>query len=169
MASLFDRFMGRKEPSSAEIAKERLKLVLVTDRSNLSPEKLSEMQAEIINVIKRYLSIEDTDVQIKYEQRDRKNYLVADISLNRDRNYGAFEAPAVPGSLADDALWEDAPAEPEDAPAEAGDAPSESDESAAESGKAAPDVAEANAASDAAANAAESGAVAEDAPPDEPD
>ncbi len=117
MASLFDRFMGRKEPSSAEIAKERLKLVLVTDRSNLSPEKLGEMQAEIINVIKRYLNIDDTDVQIKYEQRDRKNYLVADISLNRDHNYAAFEAPAQPGSLADEMLWQDAPTpEPDDAP-----------------------------------------------------
>jgi len=120
MASLFDRFMGRKEPSSAEIAKERLKLVLVTDRSNLSPEKLGEMQAEIIGVIKRYLNIEDTDVLIKYEQRDRKNYLVADISLNRDHNYAALEAPAAPGSVADDAVWEDAPESPADDAADAG-------------------------------------------------
>ena len=45
MSSLFERLKGRREPTSAEIAKERLKLVLVTDRSNLSPEKLGEMQA----------------------------------------------------------------------------------------------------------------------------
>lgn len=93
MASLFDRFRGRKEPTSAEIAKERLKLVLVTDRSNLSPEKLEEMQREIIHVIKRYIPIDEMEVQINIEQRERKHYLVADVPLNRNPNYGAIEAP----------------------------------------------------------------------------
>jgi cell division topological specificity factor len=89
MSSLFERFKGRREPSSAEIAKERLKLVLVTDRSNLSPDKLQAMQGEIIGVIKRYIPIDDADVHIKLEQRDRKNYLVADIPLYRDHTYQA--------------------------------------------------------------------------------
>jgi hypothetical protein len=46
MSSLFERFKGRREPSSAEIAKERLKLVLVTDRSNLSPDKLQRCRRD---------------------------------------------------------------------------------------------------------------------------
>jgi cell division topological specificity factor len=89
MSSLFERLKGKREPSSAEIAKERLKLVLVTDRSDLSPEKLEEMQREIIDVIRRYIPIDDADVLIKLEQRDRKNYLVADIPLYRDHTYQA--------------------------------------------------------------------------------
>lgn len=93
MASLFDRIRGRKEPTSAEIAKERLKLVLVTDRSNLSPEKLEEMQREIILVIKRYIPINEMEVQINIEQRERKHYLVADVPLSRSPNYGALDAP----------------------------------------------------------------------------
>lgn len=101
MASLFDRFRGRKQPSSAEIAKERLQLVLVTDRSNLSPEKLEEMQREIIDVIKRYIPIDAMEVQINIEQRQRKHYLVADVPLNRDPNYGAIDAPE--GGAAPDA------------------------------------------------------------------
>jgi cell division topological specificity factor len=89
MSSLFERFKGKREPTSAEIAKERLKLVLVTDRSDLSPDKLEEMQREIIDVIRRYIPIDDADVLIKLEQRDRKNYLVADIPLYRDHTYQA--------------------------------------------------------------------------------
>ncbi|MCD4685676.1 MAG: cell division topological specificity factor MinE, partial [Anaerolineae bacterium] len=84
MTSFFDRFKGRKEPTSAELAKQRLQLVLVTDRSNLSQEKLEEMQSEIIKVIKRYVTIDDMEVQINFEQRDRKYHLVADIPLHRD-------------------------------------------------------------------------------------
>lgn len=96
MASFFDRFKGRKEPTSAELAKQRLQLVLVTDRSNLSPEKLEEMQNEIIKVIKRYVTIDDMEVRINFEQRDRKYHLLADIPLHRDPNYGAIEAPEPP-------------------------------------------------------------------------
>lgn len=99
MSSLFGRIKGRREPTSAEIAKERLKLVLVTDRSDLSPEKLEEMQTEIIAVIKRYIPIDDADVLIKLEQRDRKNYLVADIPLYRDHTYRAAEAAAPDGAV----------------------------------------------------------------------
>jgi cell division topological specificity factor len=87
MASFLDRLLGRREPSSAAMARERLKLVLVTDRSNLSPEALTQMQAEIIEVIKRYISIDETHVNISYEQRNRKNYLVADVALTRDQMY----------------------------------------------------------------------------------
>lgn len=89
MASFLERLLGRREPTSAEIARERLKLVLVTDRSDLSPEKLAQMQTEIIDVIRRYLQIDEQQVHIKLEQRERSNYLVADIPLARDHpSYG---------------------------------------------------------------------------------
>jgi cell division topological specificity factor len=101
MASFFDRFKGRKEPTSAEMAKQRLQLVLVTDRSNLSQEKLEEMQEEIIKVIKRYVTIDDMEVRLSFEQRDRKYHLVADIPLHRDPNYGAIEAPGPPETQGD--------------------------------------------------------------------
>ena len=87
MSSLFDRFKGKREPRSAEIAKERLQLVLVSDRSHLSPEKLEALQTDILVVIKRYIDIDDLDMEIKFEQRDRKHYLVADIPLHQDHVY----------------------------------------------------------------------------------
>jgi cell division topological specificity factor len=120
--------MGRKEPTSAEIAKERLKLVLVTDRSNLSPERLTQMQAEIIQVIKRYIHINEMEVQIKIEQRDRKHYMVADIPLHREHAYEAMDGsdllpeadvrrPASPEpAAADPPSAESLPDEPETAP-----------------------------------------------------
>lgn len=98
MTSLLGRFKGRREPTSAEIAKERLKLVLVSDRSDLAPEKLHEMQTAIIDVIKRYIRIDEMEVQIKFEQRDRKNYLVADIPLQRERAYEALAGAPEPAN-----------------------------------------------------------------------
>jgi len=96
MTSLFERFKGRRELTSAEIAKERLKLVLVSDRSDLTPEKLHEMQTAIIDLIKSYIRIDEMEVQIKFEQRDRKNYLVADIPLQREHAYEALAGSPEP-------------------------------------------------------------------------
>ncbi|MEW6580254.1 MAG: cell division topological specificity factor MinE [Chloroflexota bacterium] len=117
MTSLFERFKGRREPTSAEIAKERLKLVLVSDRSDLAPEKLHEMQTAIIDVIKHYIRIDEMEVQIKFEQRDRKNYLVADIPLQRERAYEALAASPEPSNdseAEEDSEPPETAAEPED-------------------------------------------------------
>ncbi len=135
MSSFLDRFRGRREPTSAEIAKERLKLVLVTDRSDLSPEKLRALQGEILDVIKRYIAIDEMEVQIKLEQRDRKNYLVADIPLHRDHAYAHLppnemdsQSAATQAEQLSAELAEPAPAEKDEEEDEAEDAALEVDE-----------------------------------------
>ena len=81
MTSLFERFFSRTQQKTAKTAKERLQFVLVTDRSQLSPEDLRQMQAEILGVIRKYVRINENDVDMKLEARERSNYLVADIPL----------------------------------------------------------------------------------------
>ena len=84
MSSLWDRLLGRRAKGSGATAKQRLQLVLVTDRSNLSPEKLQQMKDEIIAVISKYVNIAPEKVAINLEQRERDNWLVADIPLLRE-------------------------------------------------------------------------------------
>jgi cell division topological specificity factor len=84
MGNLLDRLLGRRNKGSGALAKQRLQLVLVTDRSNLSPEKLQQMKDEIIAVISKYVNISPDKVAINVEQRERDNWLVADIPLLRE-------------------------------------------------------------------------------------
>lgn len=82
MSNFLDRLLGRKPTKgSAQIAKERLQFVLVTDRSQLTPEQMRQMQAEILAVIRKYCRIQEDAVEMKVEPRERMNYLVADIPL----------------------------------------------------------------------------------------
>ncbi len=81
MTGLFERFFGRGKDRSAKRAMERLQFVLVTDRSQLSPEQLRQMQAEILGVIRKYCHIDEGAAEMKLEMRERMNYLVADIPL----------------------------------------------------------------------------------------
>ena len=83
MSNLWDRLLGRRNRGSGATAKQRLQLVLVTDRNNLPPEKLQQMKDEIIAVISKYVSISPDKVEINVEQRERDNWLVADIPLLR--------------------------------------------------------------------------------------
>lgn len=82
MSGLFDRMRGRnKDQSSAQKAKERLQLILVHDRINMTPEKLEEMKAEILAVISKYVSIAMDSVEIALTQRGDRNHnlLIAEI------------------------------------------------------------------------------------------
>jgi cell division topological specificity factor len=81
MQNFFDRLLRRRSPGSGAIAKERLQLVLVTDRSELTPEKMQQMKDEIIEVICKYVNVVRDKVEINFEQRQRDNWLVADIPL----------------------------------------------------------------------------------------
>jgi cell division topological specificity factor len=81
MQQFLDRWFRRRQPGSGSIAKERLQLVLVTDRSELTPEKMKQMKDEIIDVICKYVNVVREKVEINFEQRQRDNWLVADIPL----------------------------------------------------------------------------------------
>lgn len=81
MHQFFERLLRRRQPGSGSIAKERLQLVLVTDRSELTPEKMQQMKDEIIDVICKYVNVMRDKVEINFEQRQRDNWLVADIPL----------------------------------------------------------------------------------------
>jgi cell division topological specificity factor len=85
MSNFMDRFMGKRS-APAQSAKDRLKFVLVADRTTLSPEDLRQMQSEILEVIRKYCRVKEDEVEMKFEQRERENYLVADIPLRAGRD-----------------------------------------------------------------------------------
>jgi len=82
MMKFFERLLGRRyEPSSGEVAKERLRLVLAHDRTSISPALLDTLKDEIITVISRHVAIDAESVQVTFSQSARESRLVADIPL----------------------------------------------------------------------------------------
>jgi len=81
MGTFIDRILGR-EKSSAKQAKERLKLVLIHDRTDLNPGTLETLKDELIDVISRHVDINPATVNIKMTQDGRQQRLIADIPLN---------------------------------------------------------------------------------------
>jgi len=77
---LFNRMFGRK-PHSASSAKERLQLVLIHDRTDLSPAALEAMKDDLIQAISRYIDIDPETVHIELATEGRSQRLVADIPI----------------------------------------------------------------------------------------
>jgi cell division topological specificity factor len=77
--SFFERLFGRK--NSAESAKERLQLVLIHDRTDLTPAELDSLRDDLIATISRHVEIEAQSVKIGMEHDGRSQRLVADIPL----------------------------------------------------------------------------------------
>ncbi|HEX2993573.1 MAG TPA: cell division topological specificity factor MinE [Anaerolineales bacterium] len=81
--SLFDRFFGKK--NSADNAKERLQLVLIHDRTDLTPAELDSLKDDLIAAISRHVEIDAQAMQIGVQHDGRSQRLVADIPLKAAR------------------------------------------------------------------------------------
>lgn len=79
MANWFTRLAGHGR--SAKLAKDRLKLVLIHDRTDLTPAIIDKLKDELIEVISRHVSINPAKVKIKITHDGREQRLVADIPL----------------------------------------------------------------------------------------
>jgi cell division topological specificity factor len=80
--------------SSKDIAKERLKLVLIHDRANVSPQFLEMIKGELIKVISDYMEIDEEGLEIKLTRTKREiddstvPALVANIPIKRMKDKG---------------------------------------------------------------------------------
>lgn len=59
-----------KTMSSKDAAKERLHLVLMQDRANVSADFLDLMRQEIIDVIKKYIEVDESEIDVRLTNRD---------------------------------------------------------------------------------------------------
>jgi cell division topological specificity factor len=81
--SFFERLFGKK--NSAESAKERLQLVLIHDRTDLTPAELDSLKDDLIATISRHVEIDAAAMQIGLEHDGRSQRLIADIPLKAAR------------------------------------------------------------------------------------
>ena len=79
-----DNFINRifsREPSSADEAKERLRLVLINDRTDLSSTALESLKDDLLDVLSKYIQIDPKAMRIDITQDGRQQRLIADIPI----------------------------------------------------------------------------------------
>jgi cell division topological specificity factor len=66
---------------SGKIAKDRLQLVLMHDRSDISPEMMENLRRDLIAVIRNYVEIDENRIELDLEREDSSVALVANIPV----------------------------------------------------------------------------------------
>lgn len=88
--TMLNFFRRNRETTSADAAKERLQILLSHERTDRSsPDYLPMLQRDILEVIKRYMTVGGDSVDIKLERGDELSTLEINIELP-----GAEKLPA---------------------------------------------------------------------------
>lgn len=81
--SFFTFFAGEKK-KSANVAKERLQIILAHERSGRNasePDYLPALQRELLAVISKYIKINPNDIKVNLERQDNLEVLEVKIEL----------------------------------------------------------------------------------------
>ena len=91
--NFFKKFSKNEEESkSKDTAKERLHLVLMQDRANVSADFLEMMKQEIIEVIKKYIEVDEKEIDVKLTNKTNEDgsvgapALYANIPISKIKN-----------------------------------------------------------------------------------
>ena len=83
MLDLIQKFFSKESSGSKDIAKERLRLVLVHDRVNVSPQLMEVLKGDMIRVISNYMEINEKEMEVNLTSTPSSVALVANIPVNR--------------------------------------------------------------------------------------
>jgi cell division topological specificity factor len=87
MIEFLNRLFGRQ--NSGATAKERLRLVLMSDHLSLAPEMIEAMKRDLVDVISRYVEVDRDKIDVHFEHQDKALAMLANIPITGvNRNGG---------------------------------------------------------------------------------
>ena len=81
IVNFFKKLSKKEKKDSSNTAKERLHLVLMQDRANVSADFLELMRKEIIEVIKKYIDIDEKAIDVKLTNKTNEDGTVGAPAL----------------------------------------------------------------------------------------
>jgi cell division topological specificity factor len=91
---VFEFIVGKKKPSAGEVAKERLKVVLVHDRLKVNPEVLEVIKAELLSVLSRRMEVDEQNMQINLARQSGMDTVQAHVPIKRQKVSFEWDPPA---------------------------------------------------------------------------
>lgn len=80
--SIIDFFRARKKAPSASLAKERLQIIVAHERGQRDePDYLPALQKELVEVIRKYVKIDQEQVQVALDSKGSCSILELNITL----------------------------------------------------------------------------------------
>ncbi len=81
------KIFGKNEKPSGQVAKDRLRVVLIHDRASVSPEMMERLKNDIIKVISNYMDVRTNGIEISLANDEDSVALVANIPVKSMRHH----------------------------------------------------------------------------------
>ena len=82
----------KEDESAKEVAVNRLRVVLMQDRTNLTPELLEKMRGELIELLSKYVEMDKEALELNFEQEGDQMALMLSIPVLRAKEEDEIEA-----------------------------------------------------------------------------
>lgn len=130
-AEIYNRILGLfgqsvQKEESKDVAINRLRLVLMQDRTNLTPELLQRMRKELIELLSKYVELDKEALELNFEQEGEQMALMLSIPVVRAKDEAEIEE-ALKAAEEEDAEDEDDDEQSDEAEDDDSDDDSDSD------------------------------------------
>ena len=75
----------RDKKRSAGYARDRMKLLLLSERIDCSPQMMQMLKSDLIHTVKKYLTLEEEQVKLKITQEPAVLYVYVPVLDKKDR------------------------------------------------------------------------------------
>lgn len=106
---------NQEEESTKDVACNRLKFVLMQDRTNLTPELMDRMRKELVELLSRYVEMDKEALELGFEQEGNQMALMLSIPVLRAKDEAEIEATLAKEDEEKAKLEENKEAEPDEA------------------------------------------------------
>ena len=108
---LFNKVFGffrqaEKEENAKDTAENRLRVVLMQDRTNLTPELLEKMRGELIELLSKYVEMDKDALELNFEQEGNQMALMLSIPVLRAKDEDEIEDATEKSEETEDAAEE---------------------------------------------------------------
>jgi len=94
MIEFFRRLFAPEQ--SGATARERLRLVLLSDHLSLAPDVVESLRADLIAVISKYVAVDEANCDVSFEQQDSAVAVLANIPILALRSRPPNSPPVAP-------------------------------------------------------------------------
>lgn len=98
-SDLYNKVLGffrqtekKEEETAKDVACNRLKFVLMQDRTNLTPELMDRMRRELVDLLSKYVEMDKDALELGFEQEGTQMALMLSIPVVRAKEEAEIEA-----------------------------------------------------------------------------
>lgn len=81
MLNLFSALKKKNKETSANVAKDRLQILIASNRRHSKLPALKDLEEEILQVLRKYIEIDEKDMDIKLEEDEKTGMEVLELNV----------------------------------------------------------------------------------------